>query len=98
MENQKFKVGDIVGFKGRGLGLGKITTITLQKRRNSISYPFYLVTLLKKNFLVTCFEEQIEKLLSIAWWNWDEQKIKDNAMDMWSDNINDFINKFYENK
>lgn len=42
-------------------------------------------------------EEQIEKLLSIAWWNWDEQKIKDNAMDMWCDNINDFINKFYEN-
>ena len=61
MENQKFKVGDIVGFKGRGLGLGKITTITLQKRRNSISYPVYLVTLLKKNFLVTCFEEHIEK-------------------------------------
>ena len=44
------------------------------------------------------FQEQIEKLLVIAWWNWDEQKIKDNAMDMWSDNINDFINKFYENK
>jgi serine acetyltransferase len=43
-------------------------------------------------------EEQIEKLLSIAWWNWDEQKIKDNSMDMWSDNINEFINKFYENK
>ena len=42
-------------------------------------------------------EEQIEKLLSIAWWNWDEQKIKDNSMDMWSDNINEFINKFYEN-
>ena len=43
-------------------------------------------------------EEQIEKLLSIAWWNWDEQKIRDNAMIMWSDNINEFINKFYENK
>ena len=39
-------------------------------------------------------EEQIEKLLSISWWNWDEQKIKDNAMLMWSDNINNFINKF----
>ena len=42
--------------------------------------------------------KQIEKLLSIAWWNWDEQKIRDNAMIMWSDNINEFINKFYENK
>ena len=28
----------------------------------------------------------------------NEQKIKDNSMDMWSDNINEFINKFYENK
>lgn len=62
MENQKFKVGDIVGFKGRGLGLGKITTITLQKRKNSISYLVYHVTLLKKDFLIACFEEQIEKL------------------------------------
>jgi serine acetyltransferase len=42
-------------------------------------------------------EEQIEKLLSIAWWDWDEQKIKDNAIDMWSDNIDGFINKFYGN-
>ena len=41
--------------------------------------------------------EQIEKLLSIAWWEWDEQKIKDNAMSMWSDDINGFINKFYGN-
>jgi serine acetyltransferase len=42
-------------------------------------------------------EEQIEKLLTIAWWNWDEQKIRDNSMTMWSDNIDEFINKFYEN-
>jgi len=39
-------------------------------------------------------EEQIEKLLSIAWWDWEEQKIRDNAMIMWSNNIDDFINKF----
>ena len=26
-----------------------------------------------------------------------EQKIRDNAMDMWSDNIEGFINKFYGN-
>jgi serine acetyltransferase len=42
-------------------------------------------------------DEQIKKLLSIAWWNWDEQKIKDNAMTMWSNNIDEFIEKFYEN-
>ena len=39
-------------------------------------------------------EEQIELLLKISWWNWDEDKIKDNAMSMWSSNIDDFINKF----
>ena len=42
-------------------------------------------------------EEQIGKLLSIAWWNWDEQKIKENAMTMWSDDIDEFIEKFYGN-
>ena len=62
MKKAKFKLGDIVGFKGRGLGLGKITTITLQKRRNSISYLVYHVTLLNKDFLIACFEEHIEKL------------------------------------
>ena len=37
------------------------------------------------------------KLLSIAWWNWEEYKIKENAMTMWSNNINEFIEKFYGN-
>jgi virginiamycin A acetyltransferase len=39
-------------------------------------------------------EEQIEKLLQIAWWDWEEEKIKSNAILMWSSNIDDFINKF----
>jgi virginiamycin A acetyltransferase len=43
-------------------------------------------------------EEQIKKLLFISWWNWDEQKIRDNAMLMWSNNIDEFIEKFYENR
>jgi serine acetyltransferase len=38
--------------------------------------------------------QQIEDLLNISWWNWDEDKIKENAMIMWSDNIDEFINKF----
>ena len=40
-------------------------------------------------------EEQIEKLLQISWWNWEEDKIRDNAMSMWSPNIDDFIKKFH---
>jgi acetyltransferase-like isoleucine patch superfamily enzyme len=39
-------------------------------------------------------EEQIDKLLKISWWEWDEQKIKDNARLMWSTNIEDFIDAF----
>jgi len=42
-------------------------------------------------------EEQIESLLKIAWWDWEEDKIKDNAQLMWSSNINNFINKFIKN-
>ena len=41
-------------------------------------------------------EKQIEKLLKIAWWDWEEEKIKENATVMWSDNIDEFINKFYK--
>jgi len=38
--------------------------------------------------------EKIRKLLSIAWWNWDEQKIFDN-MDYFYGTVDDFIERFY---
>lgn len=38
-------------------------------------------------------EEQIEKLLQISWWDWEEQKIRENAMEMWSSDIDKFIQK-----
>ena len=38
-------------------------------------------------------EEQIEKLLQIKWWDWNEDKIRYNALLMWSNNIDEFINK-----
>lgn len=41
-------------------------------------------------------EEQIEKLLKIQWWNWDEQKIQENSHLFWSNNLNEFLNKFYD--
>jgi len=40
------------------------------------------------------YKDQIDKLLKIAWWDWDEDKIKENAMLMWSDNIDEFIEKW----
>jgi serine acetyltransferase len=38
-------------------------------------------------------EEQIKNLLDIAWWEWEENKIKENAMTLWSQDINFFIEK-----
>lgn len=42
----------------------------------------------------------IEKLLSIAWWNWpqDTNKIKSEAMLLWSSNIEAFVNRHYREK
>ena len=37
-------------------------------------------------------EEQIEDLLEIKWWDWDEEKIRNNALLIWSDDIEGFIN------
>ena len=38
-------------------------------------------------------QAQIDGLLQIQWWNWDEEKIKTEAMDLWSPNIDEFIYK-----
>ncbi len=40
-------------------------------------------------------EEQIKKLLGIAWWHWDEKKIFDN-MDYFYGKVDDFIGRFYQ--
>jgi acetyltransferase-like isoleucine patch superfamily enzyme len=40
-------------------------------------------------------QEQIDKLLKIAWWNWDEKKIVAN-LDFMLGDINEFIEKFLE--
>jgi virginiamycin A acetyltransferase len=36
---------------------------------------------------------QIKSLLKIQWWNWTEDRIKTEAIDMWSDKIDEFIEK-----
>jgi virginiamycin A acetyltransferase len=36
-------------------------------------------------------EKQINSLLEISWWNWEEDKIKSKSMSMWSNNIDEFI-------
>lgn len=38
-------------------------------------------------------EKQIESLLKISWWDWIEPRIQNEAMTLWSDNIDEFIDK-----
>jgi acetyltransferase-like isoleucine patch superfamily enzyme len=38
-------------------------------------------------------EQQIKDLLDIAWWDWEESKIKEEAMILWSQDLNYFIQK-----
>lgn len=38
-------------------------------------------------------EKQVASLLKIAWWDWTEDRIKTEAMNMWSDKIDDFIDR-----
>jgi acetyltransferase-like isoleucine patch superfamily enzyme len=36
-------------------------------------------------------QEQIEKLLKIKWWEWEENKLKEKGFSLWSENITKFI-------
>ena len=38
-------------------------------------------------------EKQIENLQKIGWWDWTEDRIKSEAMLMWSDKIDEFIDR-----
>lgn len=38
-------------------------------------------------------EKQIDALLKISWWNWTEDRIKSEAMNIWSNNIDEFIDR-----
>ena len=38
-------------------------------------------------------EKQIESLLKISWWNWPEEKIREQALSLWSSDLNEFIEK-----
>jgi virginiamycin A acetyltransferase len=39
--------------------------------------------------------EQIEKLSKISWWDWEEDKIREQAILMWSPDIDKFIEENY---
>ena len=58
MKKVKFKIGDIVGFKGRGLGFGEVVSMNLRNKQE----PLYHVKLLAGDMLVASHGECIEKL------------------------------------
>ena len=56
---KRIEIGDIVTFKGKGLGLGKVTSITPQRKGTK---DIYHVELLEKDILVATNSDYIEKL------------------------------------
>ena len=58
--------------------------------------PYMVVGGVPAKFIKRRFTfEQVEKLLKIEWWNWDDEKIIANAHLLQSDNIQEFINVHY---
>ena len=57
MKKVKFKLGDIVGFKGRGLGFGEIVSINLRNKQE----PLYHVKLLSGDMLIATHGEHLMK-------------------------------------
>lgn len=43
-------------------------------------------------------DETIKKLLSIKWWEWSDEKIKENIELLLSSNIKEFVDKFFINE
>jgi hypothetical protein len=53
MKKVKFKIGDIVGFKGRGFGFGMIVSISLRDKNE----PIYKIELLVGDMLIASHGE-----------------------------------------
>lgn len=58
MKKVQFKLGDIVGFKGRGFGFGRIVSINLRDKQE----PLYHIELLEGDMLIASHGECIEQL------------------------------------
>lgn len=71
---------------GDGAIIGAKTVVTKDVEPYSI-HAGIPNKLIRKRFT----DEQIESLLKIKWWNWDDERVMRFAADLNSKNINDFI-------
>lgn len=62
MKKPKFEIGQIVGFKGRGLGFARVTSITPQRGVSPVGKYLYHTILLDGLTIIACSEDHLEKL------------------------------------
>jgi len=78
------KIGD-----GAVLGAGAVVTKDIPSYAIVVGNPGRII---KYRFS----PETIQKLLKIQWWNWSKEKIQKNIYKLLSPNVEEFINKFYQ--
>ena len=61
MKKPEFKIGDLVRFKGKGFGFGRINSITPQ-RGSKGEFFVYHILLLTEDMLIGTSGEHIEKI------------------------------------
>ena len=71
---------------GNGAIVGANTTV----RRDILPYEIYIGSKTPEKFRFSI--EIIEKLLEIAWWDWDEARVLENAELLIDRNVENFIN------
>ncbi len=81
-------MGGITVGSGAIIGYGSIITKDVQ--------PYSVVVGENRIVKYRYTQEQIEKLLTIQWWNWDDEKVKENVPLLHSNNIQEFIDKHYK--
>jgi len=85
--NSIIQRGVIVG-DGAVVAAGSIVTHDVE--------PYTIVGGIPAKFIRHRFSKEIvEKLLSIKWWNWEEEKIKENIKYFYDTNL--FVDRFYQN-
>lgn len=88
---------NVVVMSGVTIGHGAVVANNSHVTKNVEPYTIVggnPATFIKRRFT----KEQIDKLLLIQWWDWEDSKINENLPLLYSENINDFINVHYKMK